>query len=76
MASIDRGMPKELSQVFARRARLSSIAIVTAVVLTLAALAAVIIASQQETKTSVGSLDSDTRVSVGDGSGLVPVVDR
>jgi hypothetical protein len=76
LASIDRGMPKELSQVFARRARLSSIAIVTAVVLTLAALAAVIIASQQETKTSVRTLHSDTRVSIGDSSDLVPVADR
>ena len=73
---IDQGMPKEISQVFARRARLSSKAIVTAVVLTLAALAAIAIASRQETKTSVRELDPVTRVSVGTGSVLVPVIDR
>ncbi len=74
--SIDRSMPKEISQVFARRARLSSKAIITAVILTLAALAAIIVASRQETKTSIGNLDPVTRVSVGPNSGLVPVVDR
>jgi hypothetical protein len=76
LVSIGRGMPKELPDVFARRARLSSKAIVTAVMLTLAALVAIAIASRQETKTSVRDLDPVTRLSVGVGSMLVPVVDR
>jgi hypothetical protein len=73
---IDQGMPKEISQVFARRARLSSKAIVTAIVLTLAALVAIAIASRQETKTSIRYLDPITRISAETGSVLVPVVDR
>jgi hypothetical protein len=76
LVSIGRGMPKELPDVFARRARLSSKAIVTAIMLTLAALVAIAIASRQETKTSVRDLDPVTRLSVGVGSMLVPVVDR
>jgi hypothetical protein len=68
-------MPKEISQVFARRARLSSKAIVTAIVLTMAALAA-IMASRKEIKSSVKSLDPVTRISAGVGPGLVPVVNR
>jgi hypothetical protein len=76
LVSIDQRMPKEISQVFARRARLSSKAIVTAIVLTLAALAAMAAASQQQIKTSVRSLDPATRVSVGAASVLVPVIDR
>jgi hypothetical protein len=73
---IDLSMPKEISQVFARRARLSSKAIITAVILTLAALAAIVVASRQETKTSVRNLDPMTHVSIGPSSGLIPVVDR
>ncbi|HML28371.1 MAG TPA: hypothetical protein PKE16_05950 [Hyphomicrobium sp.] len=73
---IDQGMPKEISQVFARRARLSSKAIVTAIVLTLAALVAIAIASRQETKTSVRDLNPITRISAEPGLVLVPVVDR
>ncbi len=76
LVSIDQGMPKEISQVFARRARLSSKAIVTAVILTLAALAAIAIAALQETKTSVRDVEPVTRLSVGSGSVLVPVVNR
>ncbi len=76
LVSIDQGMPKEISQVFARRARLSSKAIVTAIILTLAALAAIAIAAQQETKTSVRDFEPATRLSVGSGSVLVPVVNR
>ena len=76
LVSIGRGMPKELPDVFARRARLSSKAIVTAIMLTLAALVASAIASRQEAKTSVRDLDPVTRLSVGVGSMLVPVVDR
>ncbi len=76
MASIDRRMPSELSQVFARRVRLSSKAIVTAIVLTLAALVAIAIAARQETRTSVKDLNPVTRLSNGAGSVLIPVVDR
>ncbi len=75
--SIDSGMPKELSHVFARRARLSSKAIVTAVVLTLAALVAMAIATRRGTETSVKELGPVTRIPA-DGSSvaLVPVIDR
>jgi hypothetical protein len=72
----------ELSEVFARRARLSSKAIVTAIVLTLAALVAVAIAAREERRqtSSLKALDPVTRLSIGSsqgtGSGLVPVVDR
>ncbi len=76
-AIIHQGMPKEMSQVFARRARLSSKAIVTAIVLTLAALAAIAVAARQERQTSaIKNLDPVTRLSVGTGSVLVPVVNR
>ncbi len=74
LLSIERGMPKEIPQVFARRARLSSKAIVTAVALTLAALAAIAIASRQETKTSVKTLSPVTQLPAKDRSLLVPVV--
>jgi hypothetical protein len=72
----------ELSEVFARRARLSSKAIVTAIVLTLAALVAVALAAREERRqtSSLKALDPVTRLSIGSsqgtGSGLVPVVDR
>ena len=75
-ASIDRGMPKELSQVFARRARLSSKAIVTAIVLTVAALAAIAVASHQERQASVGASNPSPKLSIGTGSILIPVIDR
>jgi hypothetical protein len=74
--SIDQDMPKEVSQVFARRARLSSKAIVTAIVLTLAALAAIAVASRQERQTSVREIDPVSRLSDGAGSALIPVIDR
>jgi hypothetical protein len=74
--SIDQDMPKEVSQIFARRARLSSKAIVTAIVLTFAALAAIAVASRQERQTSVRQLDPVSRLSVGAGSALIPVIDR
>ncbi|MGO4684659.1 hypothetical protein [Hyphomicrobium sp. 2TAF46] len=74
LLSIEQGMPKEIPQVFARRARLSSKAIVTAVALTLAALAAIAIASRQDTKTSVKTLSPVTQLPAKDRSLLVPVV--
>jgi hypothetical protein len=76
LISIDQGMPKEITQIFARRARLSSKAIVTAIALTLAALVAIAIASRQDTKTSMIDLDPVTPLSLGTGSVLVPVVNR
>lgn len=75
-ARIHQDMPKEISQVFARRARLSSKAIVTAIALTLAALAAMAIAARQDAKTSVYSPGSSSQISVETGSVLIPVVDR
>ncbi|MET0638708.1 MAG: hypothetical protein ABWZ19_01690 [Hyphomicrobium sp.] len=74
--SIDRGMPKEISQVFARRARLSSKAIVVAIVLTMAALAAIAVASRKEIQSSVKEFDPVIRMPAETGSILVPVVDR
>lgn len=74
--SIDPGMAKEISQVFARRARLSSKAIVTAIVLTLAALTAIAVASRQETRTSVREVSPAMRIPIGTESALVPVIDR
>ncbi|WP_045835028.1 hypothetical protein [Hyphomicrobium sp. 99] len=76
LLSIREGMPKEIPQVFARRARLSSKAIITAVALTLAALAAIAVASHRETKTSVKTISPVTQVTVESESLLVPVVAR
>jgi hypothetical protein len=76
LLSIEHGMPKEIPQVFARRARLSSKAIVTAVALTLAAFAAIAVASRQETKTSVKTLGPVSKWPIENGSGLVPVIAR
>jgi hypothetical protein len=74
--AIDRGMPKELPQNLARRARLSSKAIVTAIILTIAALAAVAIAARQQSASSVKTLGPVTQIPVESDSVLVPVVDR
>jgi hypothetical protein len=80
LLSIGQGMAKEIPQVFARRARLSSKAIVTAVALTLAALAAMAVASHQETKNSVKTVSPVSQWpvdnGVDNGSVLVPVVAR
>jgi len=76
LLSIGQGMPKEIPQVFARRARLSSKAIVTAIALTLAALAAMSIAARQDTKTSVKTLSPVTQLPVEKRSLLVPVVSQ
>ena len=54
--SIDHGMPKEMSQTFARRARHSSKAIITAIVLTLAALLAIAIAAHDKESVTVKTL--------------------
>lgn len=69
---IDRSMPKEISQVFARRVRLSSKAIFAAVVLTVAGLIAIAIAAQQESRTSVENFSPVSHVSTGVGSMLMP----
>jgi len=70
-------MPHEPPQTFARRARLSSKAIIMAIVLTLAALAAVAIAARQETVSStVKTLGPVSRIPVEEQSELVPVINR
>jgi hypothetical protein len=75
---IDQGMPNEMPETFARRARLSSKAILTAVALTLAALIAIGIAARDGAPAIVKTLGPVSRVAVPvDGnSGLVPVVNR
>lgn len=79
LLSIGQGMTKEIPQVFARRARLSSKAIITAVALTLAALAAIAVASHHETN-SVKTVSPVSQWPVDNGadkgSVLVPVVAR
>ena len=67
-------MTKEIPQVFARRARLSSKAILTAVALTLAAFVAMVIASHRETQTSVTTLSPVTQSAAESGTLLVPVI--
>lgn len=77
--TIDSGMAKELPDVFARRVRLSSKAIATAIVLTLAALVAIAIATGRTTQTSVKEQGPVSRIPVESGSAgatLVPVIDR
>jgi hypothetical protein len=69
-------MQKEIPQSFARRARLSSKAILTAIALTLAALTAIAIASREETATTVKTFGPVTHVPVTNKSMLVPVFDR
>ncbi|HET6389757.1 hypothetical protein [Hyphomicrobium sp.] len=74
LPSTEEGMTKEIPQVFARRARLSSKAIFTAVALTLAALIAMAIASRRETQTSVKTISPVTQLPAESDSLLVPVV--
>jgi hypothetical protein len=69
-------MVKQVSQVFARRARLSSKAIVLAVALTVAALASIAIASHPLTETAAQSFSPIAAQPVETGSVLVPVVAR
>ena len=66
-------MTKDIPQTFARRARLSLKAILTATALTLAALMAVAIASRQKTVETFGPV---TRVPVEKKLLLVPVLSR
>lgn len=65
-----------MPQTFARRARHSSKAIVTAVALTLAALIALTIAARDNGPKSVKTFEPVTSAPVGVESGLVPVVIR
>jgi hypothetical protein len=74
--SIDYGMQNEMPQTFARRARHSSKAILTAVALTLAALFAIAIAAHDKESATVKILSPVTNLPVMDQSVLVPVVDR
>jgi len=74
--SIGQGMPNELPQTFARRARLSSKAIVAAVALTLAALIAIAIAASDKDSTTVKTLNPVTHLPAQEKSALVPVVNR
>ena len=76
LLSIRQGMAKEISRVFARRAWLSSKAIITAIALTLAALVAIAVASHEERKTSVKELGPVTQIPAEPESVLVPVVNR
>jgi hypothetical protein len=71
-------MPNETPETFTRRMRLSSIAILTAVALTLAALIATTITSSHETSpTAVKTTGPVTRLpATGTNSVLLPVVDR
>jgi len=69
-------MPKEMPQTFARRARLSSKAIVTAIALTLAALVAIAVAAREETATTVKTFGPVTHAPIDGRSVLVPVVNR
>lgn len=74
--SIDHGMPNEIPQTFARRARHSSKAIIAAVALTLAALLAIAIAAHDKESATVKTLSPVTKLQVLDQSVLVPVVNR
>jgi hypothetical protein len=74
--SIDHGMPNKLPQTFARRARHSSKAIITAIVLTLAALFAIAITAHDKASVTVKTLSPVTNLPILDGSVLMPVVNR
>ncbi|WP_144061281.1 hypothetical protein [Hyphomicrobium denitrificans] len=65
-----------MPQTFARRARHSSKAIVTAIVLTLAALIALTIAARDNGPKSVKTFGPVTSAPVGVESGLLPVIHR
>ena len=69
-------MPNEMPQTFARRARHSSKAIVTAVALTLAALIALTIASRDNNPKSVKTFSPVSAIAVSVESGVMPVVHR
>jgi hypothetical protein len=69
-------MPHEMPETFARRARLSSKAILAAVALTFAALAAFGIASRDTAPTVVMTFSPVSQEPVDFNSGLLPVVNR
>ena len=62
--SIDHGMPNELPQTFARRARHSSKAIITAIVLTLAALFAIAITAHDKASVTIKTFSPVTNLPV------------
>jgi hypothetical protein len=69
-------MSNEMPQTFARRARHSSKAIVTAVALTLAALIALAITSRDNSPKSVKTFSPVTSTTVSVESGVLPVIHR
>jgi hypothetical protein len=73
---IDRSMPHEMPETFARRARLSSKAILTAVALTFAALGAIAIASRETAPAVVKTFSPVSQEPTAISSGLLPVVNR
>jgi hypothetical protein len=70
------GMPNDMPETFARRARHSSKAIGAAVALTLAALVAFLITSRDTSPKIVKTFQPVSSVPAGVQSGLVPVIDR
>jgi hypothetical protein len=69
-------MSNETPETLARRVRLSSIAIMTAIALTVAALIATMITSRDAAPTAVKTFGPVTKIPVGVDSGIVPVIDR
>ena len=76
MLFIARDMPNETPETLARRVRLSSIAIMTAVALTVAALIATMITSHDVAPAVVKTLGPVTKIPVDVNSSIVPVIDR
>lgn len=76
VAGYRRGMPNEMPQTFARRARHSSKAIVMAVALTLAALIALAIASRDTRPIGMKTFSPVSTMPVSVESGVLPVVHR
>ena len=74
--NIDHGMSNEMPQTFARRARLSSKAIIAAIALTVAALGAIVIASRDNKSGTIKILSPVTHLPALESSSPVPVVDR
>jgi hypothetical protein len=74
--TIDHDMLNEMPQTFARRARLSSKAIIVAIALTLAAVLALAITSRDKETTAVKTVSPVTHAPLLDKSVLVPVVNR
>jgi hypothetical protein len=68
-------MSNEMPETFARRMRLSSIAIFTAIAVTLAALIAITIASHETSPAAMKITGPVTRLPAAN-SGLLPVIDR